>query len=163
MSSSAAIEFFSMAALYIPRPRRHGSVAVECLRMRSRFLAVISVVVAVFPVAASTSHRAILNASANGPARYIVALNDDVDDVASAADELTRKHHGRISHRFNRALHGFVVEMPEAAARELLDEGMVKYVEQDSMGSGGETPVSLATQTAPLDWGLDRIDQRNLP
>ena len=53
--------------------------------------------------------------------------------------------------------------MSEAAARELLDEATVRYVEQDSMGSGGETPVSLATQTAPANWGLDRIDQRSLP
>lgn len=131
--------------------------------MRARFLAVLSVAAFASSGAGATSHRAILNASASGPARYIVALNDDVDDVGSAADELTRKHHGRIGHRFNRALRGFVVEMSEAAARELLDEASVKYVEQDSMGSGGETPVSLATQTAPPEWGLDRIDQRSLP
>jgi len=127
--------------------------------MRARFLAVLLAATFVFPVAAAT--RAILNASANGPARYIVALNDGVD--VSTADELSRKHRGQITHRFHRALHGFVVEMPAAAARELLDEATVKYVEQDSMGSGGETPVSLATQTAPSNWGLDRIDQRSLP
>jgi len=131
--------------------------------MRVRSLAVLSLAAFAFPGIASTSHRTILNASANGPARYIVALNDGVDDVVSASDELSRKHRGRITHRFNRALHGFVVEMPEAAARELLDEVTVKYVEQDSMGSGGETPVSLAKQTAPPEWGLDRIDQRSLP
>jgi len=127
--------------------------------MRARFLAVLLAATFVFPAAAAT--RAILNANANGPARYIVALNDGVD--VSTADELSRKHRGQITHRFHRALHGFVVEMPEAAARELLDEATVKYVEQDSMGSGGETPVSLTTQTAPSNWGLDRIDQRSLP
>jgi subtilisin family serine protease len=127
----------------------------------SRFFAVLSICALFVQAAEGASRRSILNASANGPARYIVALNDDADD--SVADELTRKHRGRITHRFNRALHGFVVEMPEAAARKLLDEAAVRYVEQDSMGSGGATPVSLATQTAPANWGLDRIDQRSLP
>ncbi len=60
------------------------------------------------PAIAATSRRTILNASADGPARYIVALNDDVDDISSVADELSRKHHGRLGHRFSRALRGFV-------------------------------------------------------
>lgn len=117
------------------------------------------------PAIAATSPRAILNASADGPARYIVALNDDVDDVSSAADELSRKHSGRLTHRFDRAIHGFVIEIPEAEALELLKEDRVKYVEQDSIASGGTTlhPSPLATQTAPPGWGLDRIDQRDLP
>ena len=117
------------------------------------------------PASAATSRRAILNAAADGPARYIVALNDDVEDVNSVADELSMKHHGRLSHRFSRALRGFVIEMPESSALDLLNDDRVKYVEHDSIASGGSTlqPSPLVTQTAPPAWGLDRIDQRDLP
>ncbi len=133
--------------------------------MTRTWIAAVVTVTLCFPAIAATSRRAILNASAHGPARYIVALNDDVDDVSSAADELARKHQGRLSHRFSRAIHGFVIEISEAGARELLNEDKVKYIEQDSIASGGSTlhPSPLGTQTAPPAWGLDRIDQRDLP
>jgi aqualysin 1 len=110
------------------------------------------------------SGRVIINASANGPARYIVALNDDMDDVGSVADELTARHNGRMSHRFHRALHGFSVELTSQAALQILNDSRVKYVEQDSNASGGSSPQpsSLATQSSP-PWGLDRIDQHDLP
>jgi hypothetical protein len=132
--------------------------------MKRRIAAVVMATLS-FPAIAAASRRAILNASADGPARYIVALNDDVDDISSVADELSRKHHGRLGQRFSRALRGFVIEIPEAGALDLLNEERVKYVEQDSMAFGGSTlhPSPLGTQSAPPGWGLDRIDQRDLP
>jgi len=132
--------------------------------MKRMILAVVMAALCL-PASAATSRRAILNAAADGPARYIVALNDDVEDVNSVADELSMKHHGRLSHRFSRALRGFVIEMPESSALDLLNDDRVKYVEHDSIASGGSTlqPSPLVTQTAPPAWGLDRIDQRDLP
>jgi subtilisin family serine protease len=126
------------------------------------FIRVVSILALCLPVAAATPRRVILNASASGPARYIVALDDDVDD--SVADALTQKHHGRLNHRFVRALHGFTAEMSPSDASALLNERGVKYVEQDSMGGGGAVgePVALDVQKSPI-WGLDRIDQRDLP
>jgi subtilisin family serine protease len=61
-------------------------------------------------------------------------------------------------------MRGFVVELPEAEARQIANDSRVQYVEQDSMVFGGSVPVpsSLATQSSP-PWGLDRIDQRDLP
>jgi hypothetical protein len=114
--------------------------------------------------AEAATPRVILNASATAPARYIVVLNDD-ETVASVADELTTRYGGRVSHRFQRSLHGFVVEASESAALGIVNDPRVKYVEQDSTTSGGSSSmqtISLATQNVP-PWGLDRIDQRDLP
>jgi subtilisin family serine protease len=121
---------------------------------------VVAILALSLPMAAATPHRVILNASVSGPSRYIVTLDDGVDDVPAAAAALTQTRH-----RDLRALHGFIAEMSASDAAALLDQPGVKYVEQDSMGGGGSfgEPSALSTQTAPPGWGLDRIDQRDLP
>jgi aqualysin 1 len=128
------------------------------------FLRSVAILAFCLPLAAATPRRVIINASASGPARYIVALDDDVDDISAAADALTQRHHGRL-HRNVRAIHGFIAEMSAYEAAAVLAEKGVKYVEQDSMGGGGSIgdATALATQTSPPGWGLDRIDQHDLP
>jgi subtilisin family serine protease len=114
--------------------------------------------------AEAATPRVILNASATAPARYLVVLNDN-EEILFTADELTARHGGHVSHLFRRSLHGFIVETSETTALKMANDPRVKYVEQDSTTSGGSSsgqPVSLATQSAP-PWGLDRIDQRDLP
>jgi len=120
------------------------------------FLRTLSILALALPIAAATPPRGIINASADGPSRYIVALDDDVDDVATADS-----HRGRPL----RAVHGFVAEMSASEAAALLNEPGVKYVEHDSMGGGGlvEKAAAIDTQLSPPSWGLDRIDQRDLP
>jgi subtilisin family serine protease len=52
---------------------------------------------------------------------------------------------------------GFNVKLSEKQARVLAADPSVEYVEQDQVFH------VQATQTNPPSWGLDRIDQRNLP
>jgi subtilisin family serine protease len=93
------------------------------------------------------------------PDQYVVVLKDGVaaSGVGPLADELARAHGGRRGFVYETALKGFSVRLPEAAAWALSNDPRVDYVIED-----GEVSVS-ATQFNPPSWGLDRIDQRDLP
>jgi Subtilase family/Peptidase inhibitor I9 len=90
--------------------------------------------------------------------QYIVVLKDNVSDVESEAIRLSRDFGGDRSggHTYYRALKGFSVRMSEQQAARLADDPRVAFVEED-----GE--VNLVTTQTGATWGLDRIDQRNLP
>ena len=90
--------------------------------------------------------------------QYIVVLNDDVADVEGEAIRLSRDFNGDRNggHTYQRAIKGFSVRMSEERAAKLADDPRVAFVEEDGIVSLG------ATQTGAT-WGLDRIDQRNLP
>ncbi|WP_309113413.1 S8 family peptidase [Saccharothrix sp.] len=85
---------------------------------------------------------------------FIVKLKDG---SAATADKLAGQYGGKVDRVFRNALNGFTVSLPESAAKRLAANPAVEYVEQDQV-------LHLqATQTNPPSWGLDRIDQRNLP
>jgi serine protease len=92
------------------------------------------------------------------PDQYIVVLRDDTPgpDVDSIAAQLAHGHGGVMGHSYRHALKGFSIRLPEAAALALSHNPRVEYVEEDV-----EIHLSV-TQFGP-PWGLDRIDQRNLP
>ena len=98
------------------------------------------------------------NAEKRIPNQYIVVLKDDVADVDGEAIRLSRDFGGdrNAGHTYQRALKGFSVRMPEQQALRLAGDPRVAFVEEDSVVSLG------ATQTGAT-WGLDRIDQRDLP
>lgn len=85
---------------------------------------------------------------------YIVVMKSGGADVAA-------KYGGRVGHIYSRALKGFEVSMPEAAARRLAADPDVAYVQRNGIFS--LDAEILGTQPNPPSWGLDRIDQRNLP
>jgi subtilisin family serine protease len=89
------------------------------------------------------------------PNSYIVVFEGRVADAAGVADELARAHGARTKYVYG-ALKGFAAEMPESAAQAIANDPRVKYVEEDGI-------VSIDTTQSPATWGLDRIDQRNLP
>jgi subtilisin family serine protease len=93
------------------------------------------------------------------PGSYIVALTDSAASrgVAAQAASLSNRYGGEVGFVYDAAITGFSVSMSEANARRLAAHPAVEYVEQDLR-------FQLAdTQTNPPSWGLDRIDQRNLP
>jgi serine protease len=93
------------------------------------------------------------------PDQYIVVLDDRqvaAPDVPGLVQALARQHGARVLHIYDRALRGFAAEMPATAAAALARNPRVRYVEQDSIMS------IVATQTGAT-WGLDRIDQLDLP
>ncbi|MFI9813873.1 S8 family serine peptidase [Saccharothrix variisporea] len=85
---------------------------------------------------------------------YIVALDDAPAAraaVSAQADGLAERYHGQVAQVYSAALRGFSVRMTERQARRLAADPAVRHVEQNS--------VAHATET----WGLDRVDQRDLP
>ena len=93
------------------------------------------------------------------PGRYIVVLNDQQvarANVRLAVDDLARQFGGRVTHVYENAIRGFAVAMSATSAAALARHPQVRYVEQDS------ERFIVATQPNAT-WGLDRIDQRDLP
>jgi len=89
--------------------------------------------------------------SADGSGAYIVVLKDDADPRSVAA--LLGINPARV---YTAALRGFAASLSRGQLDALRRNPAVRYVEPDA-------PVSLfTTQLFPV-WGLDRIDQHNLP
>lgn len=90
------------------------------------------------------------------PDSWIVVFKGGTKSTEAVAGELTRRGNGRLSHVYRTALNGFSAQMTQAQARRLASDSRVAYVEQDSK------VAATATQSGAT-WGIDRIDQRNLP
>src|SRR5689334_3096401 len=92
------------------------------------------------------------------PNQYIVVLKNDVDDVENEALRLARDFGGDRGNGFtyHRAIKGFSLRMPEAQAAKLANDPRVAFVEEDGV-------VNMITTQTGATWGLDRIDQVNLP
>jgi len=85
---------------------------------------------------------------------YIVVLKDGARTPARA---LASRYQGSVRHTYTAALHGFsVAGMSERQARRLAADPDVEFVERNTFATIQET------QSNPT-WGLDRIDQANLP
>ena len=90
---------------------------------------------------------------------YIVVFKADAVRTASVgveARELAQAHGGTVSFVYRHALKGFAVKLSAAEAAELARDPSVAYVEADQV-------VHAFPSQTPATWGLDRIDQRDLP
>ncbi|NBD11682.1 S8 family serine peptidase [Corallococcus silvisoli] len=95
------------------------------------------------------------------PGEYIVVLRDSTPEVrqqgaANIAQDMVSLAGGKVLRTYEHSIHGFLANMSEAEARRLLSDPRVAYVQEN-----GLIHVS-ATQTNAT-WGIDRIDQRDLP
>jgi subtilisin family serine protease len=93
------------------------------------------------------------------PGRYIVVLEDKAahpSRVDTLAGEMARAHGAGVRHVYRHALKGFSAAMNEQAALALSADPRVRYVEEDA-------EVSLTATQNSATWGLDRVDQRDLP
>lgn len=105
--------------------------------------------------------RAVPNAI---PGRYIVVLKDwaagpigDGSIAGIVAATLAALFGGTVDHVYQHSVLGFSVRMPAAAAQLLSLDDRVAFIEEDGVMQASEV------QPNPPSWGLDRIDQRNLP
>lgn len=93
-----------------------------------------------------------------GPAAAAQTINNEGNeiDIDAEASRLARRHKGEIGRKWRNALKGITMRMSRVEAEALAKDPRVALVEEDGI-------IQLkATQSAP-PWGLDRIDQYNLP
>jgi subtilisin family serine protease len=109
------------------------------------------------PLAGASERGGSIRATADPiPGSYIVTLAPGTGDVGSAAADLAGRYGGTVEHVYRYALRGFSVHMSEQGALALSASPRVASVEQDGV-------VHAVTTQSNATWGLDRIDQRNLP
>lgn len=92
------------------------------------------------------------------PLNYIVVLSSDISkaDLLPTIDTLSAEYGGHVNHIYRYAVTGFSVVMPEVLAIALSNDPRVALVEEDTAGE-------VMTNQSNPGWGLDRIDQVNLP
>jgi aqualysin 1 len=95
-------------------------------------------------------------ASGQGSKRYIVVLKSSVANVQSVAGEQSRKVGASTQAVFRHAIKGYVATLTSAQLAGVEADSRVAYVEPD------QVMQAWTTQTGAT-WGIDRIDQRNLP
>ncbi|MFP5218603.1 MAG: S8 family serine peptidase, partial [Actinomycetes bacterium] len=93
-------------------------------------------------------------AASESRGRFIVTVADGVDSRSVAADH--RRRGAKVDFVYRHALNGFAGAMSQADLGALQRDGRVKRIERDGVVKAS------GTQSNPT-WGLDRIDERDLP
>ncbi|MFL6124082.1 S8 family peptidase [Actinophytocola sp.] len=120
---------------------------------------VIATAVVAMPAQAAEGQIRLAGTANSVAGSYIVVLKDSVAraSVAARASSLAGEYGADVGRTFSTALHGFSVHATEAEARKLAADDSVAYVEQSQKFTIDDT------QDNPPSWGLDRIDQHDLP
>ena len=124
-------------------------------------LAAATMAAAATPALAAEPTGAILHAGGETAVEgsYIVVFKESAVQrgaVPAKARDLAAKHSGQVARTYSSAVRGFEARVDAKTAARIAADPSVAYVEQNH-------EVRIAdTQTNPT-WGIDRIDQRNLP
>jgi subtilisin family serine protease len=118
------------------------------------FAAAAAIATAIGSAAPAAAEGTVLGAGAANavPGSYIVVLKDGIQGTGVAA-----KYGATVKTAYSAALNGFAGTMSDKAARRMAADPGVAFVEQD------RTFTVATDQLNPPSWGLDRVDQRNLP
>lgn len=111
------------------------------------------------------------NAPDQVPGQYIVVFKPNLSapEMQRATDRVAKNLRGTVVYEYRAALNGFAARLDKKALKQLRLDPTVEFVEQDkrvSINDGFESPhapSALDTSQTNATWGLDRIDQRNLP
>ncbi|MFD0726511.1 S8 family serine peptidase [Lysobacter brunescens] len=135
--------------------------------MKHRHSVLAAAVAAAFACAAVPAFSSELRTVKNPvPGQYIVVLKGNAASLSNERSSLSRvsvvargmasQHRAKLVRSYERALRGFVVKADDRALARLVADPRVAYVKEDGV-------VSVSATQASATWGLDRIDQRDLP
>jgi len=90
------------------------------------------------------------------PGHYIVEFKGHVSDTPGRARQLVAAHGGTLEFTYLHSIHGFAATLSPAAIATLKYHPDIALIEPDQV-------VTTVTTQNNATWGLDRIDQSNLP
>jgi subtilisin family serine protease len=126
------------------------------MEMKRTLLSLLVVLLAIPAVAAGPKKADVRKAKNKIQDSYIVVLEDRVTDVDGTAADLAGLHRGQLKHIYKSTVRGFAVQLNEKQALRLAEDPRVKYIEEDGV-------MSIDATQSGATWGIDRIDQRDLP
>lgn len=89
--------------------------------------------------------------------RYIVVMDKGSSKATvKEAKDQARGKGATVHQTYSHALDGFAATLPDAALNQLRNNKHVSFIEPDRVVTANDTQ-------SPATWGIDRIDQRNLP
>ena len=94
------------------------------------------------------------------PGQYVVTFAADVTDPDGESDRVVRGSGGQRLHVYTGALRGFAARLTDEAVEALRGDPRIAAIEEDQEYS---IEVTQNMDAAGDPWGIDRIDERDLP
>jgi subtilisin family serine protease len=94
------------------------------------------------------------------PGSYLVVLSDNISATSSKATTqgVATSYDVQVRRNFSSSIEGFSASMTEDQAKKVAGDSRVAFVQQNQ-----KVTISSATWQDNPPWGLDRLDQRDLP